>query len=153
MPRSRPEWLGKTHDTPVPPGVRLRVWKRDGMKCVGCGRPLPVGAPFQTDHIKELILDGENRESNLQTLGEKCCSTHKDKTREAVKLRSQGDRKLKRLLGLTKSRNPMPGSKRSGIRKSMSGSVQRKCVECGTNWADWPSKICVGCDAYKEHTA
>lgn len=28
----------------------------------------------------------------------------------------------------------------------------RKCEECGINPADTPSRLCVGCDAYREHT-
>jgi hypothetical protein len=28
----------------------------------------------------------------------------------------------------------------------------RLCEECGKNPADTPSKICVGCQAYREHT-
>ena len=27
-----------------------------------------------------------------------------------------------------------------------------RCVECGVNWADYPSDLCPGCYAYKEHT-
>ena len=39
------------------------------------------------------------------------------------------------------------------MRRRLDGSVQRRCEECGKNWADWPSKICPGCEAYREHTA
>jgi len=28
----------------------------------------------------------------------------------------------------------------------------RLCEECGQNPADIPSRLCVGCDAYREHT-
>lgn len=27
-----------------------------------------------------------------------------------------------------------------------------RCIECGTNFADPPSKVCPGCEAYREHT-
>lgn len=27
----------------------------------------------------------------------------------------------------------------------------RPCAECGTNWADPPSTLCPGCEAYREH--
>lgn len=26
-----------------------------------------------------------------------------------------------------------------------------KCIECGNNYADFPSKLCPGCEAYREH--
>jgi hypothetical protein len=27
-----------------------------------------------------------------------------------------------------------------------------RCVDCGLNWADPPSQLCPGCEAYREHT-
>ncbi len=47
-----------------------------------------------------------------------------------------------------------------GIQPALANQVQRtyawllpkRCDECGTNWADYPSKLCPGCDAYSEHT-
>jgi len=29
---------------------------------------------------------------------------------------------------------------------------RRRCEDCGKNWADPPSKLCPGCEAYREHT-
>lgn len=28
----------------------------------------------------------------------------------------------------------------------------KKCAECGTHWADPPSTLCPGCEAYRDHT-
>lgn len=33
-----------------------------------------------------------------------------------------------------------------------SGPTLKKCVGCGVNYADPPSKLCPGCQAYKDHT-
>ena len=30
---------------------------------------------------------------------------------------------------------------------------RKRCEECGINWADPPSRICPGCEAYREHQA
>lgn len=30
--------------------------------------------------------------------------------------------------------------------------ISSKCEDCGVNIADYPSKICVGCSAYREHS-
>ena len=30
--------------------------------------------------------------------------------------------------------------------------VPKVCEECGQNYADYQSKTCVGCDAYRDHT-
>ena len=112
MPRSTPEWVGKTIDTQVPPRVRVRVYERDGGRCKGCGRKLQVGEAFITDHMVALINGGENRESNLQTLGAKCCNPHK--TRQDVKQKADTARKRAHLLGVgPKKGRPVPGSKAS----------------------------------------
>jgi rubrerythrin len=28
---------------------------------------------------------------------------------------------------------------------------RKRCIECGTNYADPPSRLCPGCEAYREH--
>ncbi len=28
---------------------------------------------------------------------------------------------------------------------------RKRCVECGVNWSDPPSRLCPGCEAYREH--
>jgi hypothetical protein len=30
---------------------------------------------------------------------------------------------------------------------------RKRCVECGVNWSDPPSRLCPGCEAYREHQA
>lgn len=86
MSRALPEWIGRTDDTPVPPRVRLRVRDRAGGKCQGlCARPFDRCKSLHIDHIRALILGGENRETNLQLLCEWC---HANKTRADVALKS-----------------------------------------------------------------
>ena len=29
---------------------------------------------------------------------------------------------------------------------------RKRCEDCGAEWADHPSKLCPGCEAYREHT-
>ena len=29
---------------------------------------------------------------------------------------------------------------------------RHRCEECEVNWADYPSKLCPGCEAYRDHT-
>lgn len=65
MPRSVPEWVGKSDDTPAPPRVRLRVWDRCQGKCHRCVRKIPVGDAWILEHLIALINGGKNRESNL----------------------------------------------------------------------------------------
>lgn len=36
--------------------------------------------------------------------------------------------------------------------RRFSGRLRRRCIDCSKNWADYPSKLCPGCEAYREHT-
>lgn len=65
MPRSVPEWVGKTDDTPAPPRVRVRVFERCERKCGQCGRKIRPGENWTLEHVIALINSGQNRESNL----------------------------------------------------------------------------------------
>ena len=33
-----------------------------------------------------------------------------------------------------------------------SASRPKRCADCGTNYADYPSPYCCGCEAHREHT-
>src|SRR5262245_10360065 len=123
MARTVPEWIGKTDDDPVPPRVRLRQFERDNGCCRGCGRKLRPGDKWKTDHIKALINGGENREKNLQTLGE-CCEPQK--TANDVAEKSDVYESRLRHVGIKRKSKgrPMPGTRASGIRKRMSGLVE-----------------------------
>jgi 5-methylcytosine-specific restriction enzyme A len=79
--------------------------------------------PWQTDHTIALINGGENRESNLRTI---LTVHHISKTAEDVAEKSIIARKRKAILGIKKSRNPMPGSKRSKYKKKMDGTIVRR---------------------------
>ena len=41
---------------------------------------------------------------------------------------------------------------RAAFQQAVVRSKRRRCADCGTNWADLPSKLCPGCEAYREHT-
>ncbi len=55
------------------PKMRYNILKRDGFKCVLCGRSQKVhGAILHVDHIKPISKGGKTEESNLRTLCEMC---------------------------------------------------------------------------------
>ena len=55
------------------PSLRYRVLKRDGFKCVRCGRsPEEDGVKLEVDHIIPIAKGGKTEESNLQTLCRDC---------------------------------------------------------------------------------
>jgi 5-methylcytosine-specific restriction enzyme A len=120
--RPLPEWIGKGPGTPIPPRVRMRVLNGTSRRCAYCGNAI-TSRDWAIDHIKPLIEDGENREGNLQPL---CGPCHRLKTAEEVARKAIVARKSLKHYGIKKSQGrPMAGTKRSGIRKRMSGKVER----------------------------
>lgn len=123
MPRSVPEWVGKTDDTKVPPRVRERVFRRQQGICPYCNIPMWPGAIFQADHRIALINGGQNRENNLVVVHTNC---HRLKTDRDVAEKAKVARVRQKHLGIKRNSKPMPGSKRSGWRKRMDGTVERR---------------------------
>lgn len=120
--RSVSEWIGKTDDTPIPPRVKLRVFERHNGKCSHCGRYLIGRLGPAYDHVVSLIGGGGNRESNIQLL---CTECHAFKTKGDVREKSIiYNKKAKRMR--LKSRRLIPGSRGSGVRKTMAGKVWRE---------------------------
>ena len=120
--RSLPEWKGKTDDTPIPDRVRLRVFSRVAGRCAKCTCRIMPGDNWQCDHIIPLIQGGQNSENNLQPL---CSNCHRRKTNSEVSEKSRVYRiALKHFIGSRKtSKRPIFGSKASGWRKKMDGSI------------------------------
>lgn len=54
------------------PKMRYNIMKRDGFKCVICGRSQNDGAKLHVDHIKPVSKGGKTEESNLRTLCDMC---------------------------------------------------------------------------------
>jgi hypothetical protein len=134
MPRSLPEWKGKTDDTPVPPRVKLRVLRQyDGCcdgACNGCGRRIGPGDAWTCDHIVAIINDGENRESNLHPL---CCFCHPVKTMSDLREKSRIARIALRHAGIRlRSPHPLPGGKGDSRKRTVDGRVINRAT--GQPW-------------------
>lgn len=120
--RTLPEWVADHPDQKVPPRVRARIFEAHNGICHIAKRKILGGEPWDLDHIVALVNGGEHRESNLApALRDK----HRAKTAEDVAEKSRVARKQAAHLGIKKASRPMPGSKASGIRKRMNGSVER----------------------------
>ena len=124
MSREVPEWIGATPDTPIPPRVKLRVFERYGGVCHISGRKITAGEPWDCDHVQAIINGGKNRESNLApALRDK----HRAKTAHDVALKSRTAKRRAAHLGVKpRSSRPIPGSKASGLRKRMNGTVEKR---------------------------
>lgn len=120
--RSVDEWIGKTPDSKVPDRVKERVFLRARGLCHISGRKIQAGEAWEVEHVKPLSLGGEHRERNLAPA---LCEAHKEKSRAEAKTRAKSNRVRRKHLGLKANKGrPMPGTKASGIRKRMDGTVE-----------------------------
>lgn len=67
--RKVPEWIGLNDDTPIPPRVKIRIFRAAAGTCAICGLGVQTA---HYDHITALCNGGSNRESNLQLLHVRC---------------------------------------------------------------------------------
>jgi 5-methylcytosine-specific restriction protein A len=124
MSRSVPEWIGRSDDAPVPPHVRLRVFRNLAGVCGICTTKIRVKA-WVCDHRKALVNGGQNRESNLWPIHVDC--DRKVKTPADVAERVVNDRVASRHLGIKKRKGrPMPGTRDSGIKMKVGGGWERR---------------------------
>ena len=123
MSRSVVEWQGKDDDAAIPARVRVRVFERHGGICHLSGRRIRAGDLWDVDHIVALVNGGKHCESNLApALRDK----HREKTAADVAEKSAVYRVRAKHLGLKPAKRPFPGSRASGIRKRMNGTVERR---------------------------
>jgi 5-methylcytosine-specific restriction enzyme A len=123
--RSVPEWIGKSPDSAVPPRVRVRVFKRYSGRCqCGCDRPIRPGEAWDAEDTVAIINGGQRRESNLKPWLKE---HHHGKTARDVAEKSTVYRKTTKHIGVkARKRFPMPGSKESGWKRKMDGTVVRR---------------------------
>jgi 5-methylcytosine-specific restriction endonuclease McrA len=122
VPRSVEEWIGKTDDEPFPPRIKVRIFDRYGGQCACCSRIIVGHLLARFDHRISLINGGQNRESNGQLLCHEC---HDAKTKLDVAEKSVIYNKRIKRMGF-KRKKLIPGSKGSGLRKRMDGTVWRE---------------------------
>lgn len=122
MPRSVPEWIGKTDDAPIPPRIRLRIFDRYSGICRLSGRTIRAGDAWQCDHIVALINGGQHRESNLVPV---LIDPHRTKSKEDVAEKSRVAKRRKSFLGIKKP-SRFPGSRNSPFKRKLDGTVVRR---------------------------
>lgn len=102
--------------------TRAQAFERAAGCCEGCGAKLKVGEA-EYDHVLPCELGGDNGLENCEVI---CVPCHKEKTADDVKRIRKSDRQRDSLSGAKKPKGrPIPGSKRSGIRKRFNGDVER----------------------------
>jgi 5-methylcytosine-specific restriction endonuclease McrA len=112
MPRTVPEWIGKTPDSVPPPHVRMRIFDRHHGICHISKRKIRPGEPWDCDHIVAIINGGENRERNMAPVLRG--KPHNEKTAADVAEKSRVYRKRAKAFGCRPRRRTIPGRKFDG---------------------------------------
>jgi len=95
--RTITEWQGRTDDSAIPNGVKLRIWNSANGQCQICTRKMAAGDVKHYDHIIPLADGGRHSEANLQIA---CVACHADKTAEEATDRAKVRSKAKAILGI-----------------------------------------------------
>jgi len=93
-------------------------------RCACCGIATGGPAGLEWDHLLPLELGGSDTIDNLQPL---CRGCHKAKSAKDIRDIRKAERQRQRAAGIPRqTRNPLPGSRASGLRKRMDGTVERR---------------------------
>ena len=104
---------------------RLKIFEAAEGRCHICEIKIKVGEAWQVEHPIAIALGGSDEIDEMRPAHVAC---HKVKTREDVGRICKADRQKARHLGISKTRKgkPLPGTKASGLRKRMDGTVERR---------------------------
>jgi 5-methylcytosine-specific restriction protein A len=92
-------------------------------RCAECRVQIAPATGLEWDHIVPLELGGDDTLENLQPL---CKADHKIKTALDVARIAKAKRVSARHLGIKGAKAIIPGSKASGLRKRLNGTVERR---------------------------
>lgn len=118
---------------------------RHNVTCGLCAGELFPVDEIEWDHVHALVHGGGHSYANLRPVHVEC---HKAKSAKDV----AANAKVKRILADKPSKRPMKSSGRP-IQSAPFQKRRNRCNGCETNWADPPSRLCPGCQAYREHQA
>lgn len=109
--------------TEFPKSVRFSAIKRCKGFCEGCNAVLRA-AQFDFDHDLPAEFGGEATLENCKVL---CKTCHRTKTSKTdIPAIAKSNRVRNRHLGIRKSSRPMPGSRASGWKRKLNGTVERR---------------------------
>jgi 5-methylcytosine-specific restriction protein A len=103
---------------------RAEIFRDNDGICHLCTRKIAPGEVWHVEHPKARGLGGSDKQKDVKPAHEDC---HKPKTKADRAIMTKADRQAKAYHGLKAKRSrPMPGSKASGFRKRMDGTVERR---------------------------
>lgn len=107
-----------------PAKVRVAAYERSGGHCERCTAPLRVGR-FAYDHVLPDALGGEPTLINCEVLCDACHGA-KTFTGDVPRIAKMKRQRASHIGAKTRRSRPIPGSKASGLRKRMDGTVERR---------------------------
>lgn len=102
---------------------RLSVFVKHEGRCYLCEGIIRPGDTWEIEHILPVGLGGDNSEENLRPAHTKC---HKPKTADDVRSMRKADRIRAKHFGAKIKTGSIPGSKKSGWKRKMDGTVVRR---------------------------
>jgi 5-methylcytosine-specific restriction enzyme A len=106
---------------------RAKLFLDRGGKCHNCTRVIRAGEEWVAEHLQSLSTGGGNEPENW---GLTCCNCLPAKNAADAKIAAKARHVATAHLVPTSQRQklgrPMPGTKASGLRKRMSGEVERR---------------------------
>lgn len=102
---------------------RAAIFARCGGQCHICGGKVGVGEAWDVEHIIPIALGGEDGGDNLAPAHSKC---HRAKSAEDAGKLAKARSVEARHTGTYRPRSVIPGSKASGWKKRMDGTVERR---------------------------
>lgn len=117
--RAIAEWIGRSPDSLPPPHVVRRVFDAHDGRCHITGQPINfLQDEWQVEHKVSLRNGGLNAESNL---GPALIKPHRIKTARENSRSAKADRIREKLLGLHRSKRPIPGGRRTAFKHRLDG--------------------------------
>ena len=103
--------------------IKLEAFQRSGGRCEVCDARLVTGR-IEYDHRKPAAFGGDNSLDNCVCA---CSGCHRLKTStQDIPAIAKSNRQRVKHLGIRRYSRPMPGTKRSGLKKKMNGTVERR---------------------------
>lgn len=102
---------------------RAEIFNAHAGTCSLCNGRIQAGEAWELEHTIPLAMGGADDPENLTPVHVKC---HRAKTRGDVADIAKAKRREARHRGFWKAKRPMPGSKASGLRKRLDGTVERR---------------------------
>jgi len=104
--------------------ARVRVFEAAGGICHLCNGKITVGERWEVSHDRPLALGGSDTPDNMKPAHYSC---HRAQTSETdIPAIAKAKRRYAKFIGATAPKaRPLAGSRASGLRKRMNGTVER----------------------------